>query len=250
MSAQSDIFYFALNGGPNTVAQFSKTDYRSAKITVQASSNAEHQLSEVYLMHDNDLVYIREVNFIYTIDPFVDFTATIDSNNVYLKANTTLPNTDLVIYATLFDNPVTASNKNIDLEKIVAMAAGMASLYPDDKTNYANALTSSLDKEREITELNVRVNTAIAYMQTAEFLGLTSTQQADYINNLANNINNISDSLDQAVASDVETFNELNRKIDSMTLVANMDANYKNPSAKPILDKVLTQEAKTVFSAN
>ena len=140
MPAQSDLFYFGLNGGPNAIAQFSKTTYRGAKITVQASSNVEHQLSEMYLLHDNNLAYIRQLDFIYTTDPFVVFTATIDSNNVYLRATSGLPNTDIVIFATLFDNPVTASDKGVNFDSIVSNATAISSLYPDDKTDYAAAM--------------------------------------------------------------------------------------------------------------
>lgn len=247
MPVQADVFYFGLNGGPNVVAQFSKSEYRSAKITVQASSNVEHQLSDIYLIHDNKLVYIRETDLIYTIDPFVDFTANIDSNNVYLSANTALPNTDLVIYATLFDNPVTSADKTIDLEKILESTASISSLIPDDKTDYAAKLTSSLNKQEEIYLLKRKINESIEYMQTADFTSQTTAFKQAYITDLTNSINSTSNTLNSTVQSDVQAFYDVSKKIESMSTLTNINLGYSNQNTKGLLQKILSSNGKSLF---
>lgn len=249
MPAQSELFYFGLNAGPNTIAEFSKTLYRSARITIQASSGQEHQLSEVYLMHDNTLAYIRELNFIYTSDPFVDYTATIDANTVYLRANSTLPNTDFVIFADLFDNPVTAATQELDLEAVIETASAMESMYPDAKDTYAEALTSSLNKQDDVYLLQRKIDDSIAYMQSAEFDTKDDVFKASYINNLANSINTISESLSQSVDSDVRNYFDMSRQIESMTAVSSFQSAFSGGSAsRQILDKVLKEESKSVFA--
>lgn len=247
MPAQSDLFYFGLNNGPNAVAQFSKMDYRSAKITIQASSNAEHQLSEVYMIHDSKEAYIRQFNFIYTKDPFITYTATIDANNVYLKANSALPNTDLVIFATLFDNPVTAADKSIDLPAIMSAAMSIASLSPTDNTDYAAAMTSSLDKREDVELLNRTINDSLEYMQTAEFLALPDSQQNEYLENLANNINNTANTLNQTVQSDLQAYYDVSKKIESTTALASMTVGVTNKNVSNLMSKVLNSTGKSIF---
>lgn len=249
MPGQVELFYFGLNGGPNTVYEFVKTQYRSAKITIQASSNAEHQLSDVYLMHDNELAYIRQFNYIYTSDPFVEYTATIDSNNVYLKANTLLSNTDLVIYGTLFDNPVTAADQNIDLESVIDVATSVSSMYPDDNTDYTSAMTSSLNKQNDVYVLHRKINDSLAYMEGAEFAAQTPEFKEKYINDLANSINNISETLDSAVNSDIQNYYDVTKKIESMTAVSGLSVGYSDPKTKSLLDKVLKPETVSIFAS-
>jgi hypothetical protein len=247
MPVQSDLFYFSLNGGPNTIAQFSKTSYRSARITIQASSNNEHSLSEIYVLHDNENVYIRELDFIYTIDPFVDYTATIDTNNVYIMANTTLPNTDLVIFANLFDNPVTSADDSIDLEKIIETSSTISSLLPEDKTDYAAQLTSSLNKESDVMNFNRKINDSLEYMTSSAFTALSNTAQATFISSLADFINNTSNTLSESVQSDVQAFYDTSKKIESMSTLTNINLGYSNDNTKGLLQKILNANGKSLF---
>lgn len=249
MPAQIEEFYFALNGGPNTVFDIKKTQYRSARITIQASSNVEHQLSEVYVMHDNNLAYIRQLNFIYTSDPFVEYTATIDANNLYLRANTTLPNTDLVIYGDLFDNPTTAEDQSIDLERIVDISTTMSSLYPNENSDYAASMTSSLEKQNEVYVLYRKIEDGMEYMQTAEFTSASADFKSKYMNDLANSINSISNTLDSAVNTDVQNYYDATKKIESMTAVSGLSSGYSDPNTKRLLSRVLKPEAASIFAA-
>lgn len=247
MPAQSDLFYFGLNGGPNAIAQFSKTTYRGAKITVQASSNVEHQLSEMYLLHDNNLAYVRQLDFIYTTDPFVVFTATIDSNNVYLQATSGLPNTDIVIFATLFDNPVTASDKGVNFESIVSNATAISSLYPDDTTDYAAAMTASLDKKTDLETLQIKIRDGIAYMATAAFNAESDTFKNDFINNLANTINSTATTLDETVQSDVQNYYDVSKKIESASTLAGLTVGMTNPNVSGFMQKILNANGKSIL---
>lgn len=249
MPAQAELFYFGLTGTCN-VAQFKKTEYRSARVTIQASSGAEHQLSEVYVIHDNDNAYLRQLDFIYTIDPYVSYTAQIDSNNVYIQANTSLSNTDLVIYADLFDNPVSSSDKNIDLEKIIESTTSIASLLPDDKTDYVSMVTSSLNKGQELGDINKQINDALVYMQSASFLAQSASFQAGYINSLADSINSKSNTLNNTVQSDVQSFYDISKKIESVSTLTNLNLGYTNDNTKGLLDKILNANNKSLFGGN
>ena len=246
MPAQADLFYFKLNNGPNVIAQFTKTAYRSARVTVQASSNTEHQLTEVYLMHDNTLAYIRELDLIYTTDSFVTYTASIDSNNVYLSANSSLPNTDLVIFGTLFDNPITAGDKSVDLTKIMQISTSMASLYPDDNIDHSMAMTASLDKRDDIYILNKQISLAIDYMQTPSFIGLSDAEKNAYINGLTDKINTSSNTLSETVKSDIQNYYDATKQLESMTTLTNLDSGF-NSSGSALADKVLNSTGKSLF---
>lgn len=247
MPQQTDLFYFGLNNGPNAIAQFSKNDYRSARITLQASSNVEHQLSEVYLIHDNTTAYIRQIDFIYTTDPFIDYTATIDGNNVNLFANSSLANTDIVIFANLFDNPITADDKAVNFDSIVSSAMAVSNMYPSDNTDYAAAMTSSLDKTEDIYLIQMRIDSAIAHMKTAEFNARSTADKNDYINALANAINNTASTLSSSVQADVQAFYDVSKKIEAASALTNINVGVSNPNVKVLMDKVLNANGKSLF---
>lgn len=241
--------YLTLNGGPNAVFEIAKTQHRSAKIVIQASSNAEHQLSEVYVMHDNKKAYIRQLDIIYTTDPFVTYTANINSNTMFLKATSTLANTDLILQADLFVASVAAADKTVDLEGIIDAATSISSLYPNDSTNYADAMTGSLSKQNDVYVLNRKINDSLEYMQTAEFNSQSASFKQKYMDDLANSINTISNTLDTSVDSDLRNYYEATKKIESMTAVSGLSAGYSDPNAKRILDRVLKPEAASIFAA-
>jgi len=249
-SIQTELIYQKLNGGPNLIANFSKTNYRSAKIVIQASSNLSHQLSEMYVIHDGNTAFTSTSNLVNTSSVFTTFTANTDANLVYVYATSSEPNTDLAIFVTNYKNPVEPAEETLYLDSVTQVASLMGAFYPDANTNYADALTSSLNKEKELTELNIRFNKGLEYMQTAEFLAKPTSQQAHYINSLANSINSLSQTLDDAVTSDIENYRQFSRNVDSMALVTDLNSKYANPHSKAILDKVLKRETKVIFAAN
>lgn len=248
MPDANNFLYLNLTGGPNVITQIAKTEYRSGKYMIQASSNNRHQLSEVYVLFDDKTAYIRQYDQIYNIDPFVEYSANVDSGNLYLRATTSISNTSLAVYGELYSHPIIKPDKNIDMQNIMELAVSMSAMYPDDNTDHISALTSSLDVKKELDELNVVIDTSIEYMQTAEFNALTSEQKAAYLNDAANSINRLSNELDSAVESDIANYKDMSRKVQAMTSVATVDAAYRNPKVKPFLDKVLKPEAREVFA--
>jgi hypothetical protein len=250
MTTQEEFLYTSLNNGPNVILEFAMTQYRSAKVTIQASSNTEHQLSEVYIMHDNKKVYIRQLDVIYTIDPFVNYSANTNSNIVYLRATTNLTNTDLVVQATLFDNPNSSEDKTIDLETIIDAATSISSMFPNDTTDYAAEMSKSLSKQNEVYVLQRKIDDSMTYMQSAEFNAQTVEFKEKYINDLANSINTLSSDLDSTVDSDISAYYDATRKIESMTAVSGLSAGYNDPRTKSLLDRVLKPEAASIFASN
>lgn len=247
---ETELIYKGLNGGPNLIANFSKTAFRSVKIMVNASSNLNQQMSEVYVIHDGNTAYMNTSNLIDSLGVFTTFTSNTDNNTVYVYATSSEPNTDLGIYVTSYSIEEPAADEKLYLESVVSTAATMATLYPNSNVDFASALTSSLDKEKQLAELNVRIDRSVAYMQTAEFLAKSAAEQATYMNDLANSINNISEDLNSAVDSDIRAFKQYTQEIESMVTVASLNNQYQDPTAKKILDKVLKRDVKTAFATN
>lgn len=245
---ETELLYKGLNGGPNLIANFSKTTFRSAKIMVNASSNVNQQMSEIYVIHDGNTAYMNTSNLIDSLGVFTTFEANTDNSTVYVYATSSQPNTDLGIYVTSYSIEEPANDEKLHLDSVVSTAALMSTLYPDSNVDFASQLTSCLDKEKQLAELNVRIDRSIAYMQTAEFLARPAAEQASYMNDLASSINNISDDLNSAVDSDIRAFKQYTQDIDSMVTVASLNNQYQNPAGKKILDKVLKRDVKTAFS--
>lgn len=247
---QTDLIYKGLNGGPNLIANFSKTVYKSAKIVVQASANLHQQLSEIYLIHDGNNVFMNTSNMIDSLGVFTTFEANTDNSSVYVYATSSESNTDLGIFITSYMIPEPSNDEKIYLESVISTATTMTALYPNSNVDYAATLTSSLDKEKQLTELNVRIDRSIAYMQTTEFLTKTAAEQAAYMNDLANSINSISEDLNSAVDNDIKAFKQYTTDIESMTTVASLNSQYQDPVGKKILDKVLKRPVRSVFARN
>jgi len=248
--SETELLYKGLNGGPNLIANFSKTAFRSAKITVQASANLHQQMTEIYVIHDGNTAYINTSNMIDSLGVFTTFEANTDNASVYIYATSSESNANLSIFITSYADSIPSVESKMHLESIVATATSMDAFYPNSNVDYASALTSSLDKERQLTELNVRINKSIEYMETAEFLAKSSAQKAEYINDLANNINNISDDLNTAVDNDIKAFNQYTTDIESMAVAATLNGQYQNPVGRKVLNKVLKRDAKTLFQQN
>lgn len=245
------LIYQNLNGGANTITEFRKTQNRSAKYKIQASAETEHMFSDVYVMHDDKIVYIRQVDQIYTIDPFVTYTATIDKNNVYLKATTTLANTNLVVSGELLRHPVTSSDPNMSLESVLAVSSAMSALYPDDNTDHLASMTSSLDLQNEKYKLYRKMTDGFDYMKTAEFAAMDSTFRAKYANDLANTINSASSTMKSTLQKDRENFYAASKKLDAITAVSGINnAYHTNPKSQSLLKRLLSKAAIEVLEAN
>lgn len=228
------------------IMSWNVADYRSAKLYIQGSANAEHQMSELSVIQDNTFLYIRETNQSYTQDPFITFSGTIANNNaVSIMANTSLPNTDFVIYGIMMEVANrSAADSTISQDKILDAAAAMKGLYPDDTTDYVALQTGSLDKEHLVANMDREIRDGLEIMNRPEFAALSTAEQQAFIENLADVINTRSADLQAAIDADIAAIQEVDQKIEAAGLVGGIQSSYADPDAKKLLDKTLNSSVR------
>lgn len=233
------------------VMEWAVTDYRSAKLCIQGSSNSEHQMTELAVIHDNIYVYLRESNQSFTQDTFIQYYAKVDeaNGNVIILANSTLPNTDFTIFGIMLEviNRSSADD-TISQDKILDAATSMRGLYPEDSTDYVKAQTGSLYREDLIATMDREISDGLYTLNTPAFAALTLSEQEAYLNNLANVINTRSADLQTAIDADVNAIADVNNKIEAAGLVGGIQTAYKDPHAKALLDLTLNNTIKAAIS--
>jgi hypothetical protein len=231
------------------IEQFSTTEFRSAKIFVQGSSVNEHQTSELFVIHDNNLVYLREVYLIYTQDPFITFSGEIVDNSVRILANTSLPNTDIVLYGIMLEVAnKSLSDSTISQDKILEAAASMRGLYPEDETDYIQLQAGSLYRENLVAELDREVNDTLVILNSPEFLALSVPEKQARMEELTAVINERSAALQSSIDSDIEAFQDISTKVESGSIVSGISSSYSDPYAKSLLDLTLNSEMKAILN--
>ena len=233
------------------VVEFSTEEFRSAKLFIQGSSVNEHQTSEVFVIHDNDRVYLREVYLIYTQDPFVTFTGNIVSNTVTVYANTALQNTDIILYGIMLEVAnKSKSNNSISQDKILEAAAAMRGLYPDDTTDYVKAMTGSLYREYLVANLDRQINDAIVTLSSPAFDALPEATQQERIEQFATLITERSAEIQASIDSDLAAFSEVSTRVETGSVIANISTAYADPQSKELLDLTLNTEVRTALNSN
>lgn len=227
------------------IISFSAKTFRSAKYFIQATSNNEHQSSEIFVIHDNVRVYTREVDQIYTTDPFIIFTSQFTDNTVKILANTSLPNTDLVIYGIKLEVATKASSKDtITQEKILESAKSMAGFYPSDPTDYIELQASSLLKPNSAYNLQDSIENLVERMTHYTFESLSDAEKESYIRDYANTINRVTLSMQASIDSDIAAHEDITKKIESASVVYGISSSYSDPRAKRLLDLTLQDNVK------
>jgi hypothetical protein len=236
--------YFGVPSGVNTaIISFSSKKYRSAKYLIQCSCNSEHQTSEVYVTHDNSHVYSREVDLIYTRDPFINFTSQIVNNTISILANTILDNTNIVVYGTRLEISTPANSlPEMSQKKILESAAVMRAYYPDSTTDYVLLQSGSLYTGNLVAELSQEVSDIVPLLLHQNFLSLSSGDKSTYISNLANAINTKSQSIQASIDSDITQYMNIAKQLEAVGIVSSIVFNYSN--SKSVLDLTLTSKIK------
>jgi hypothetical protein len=230
------------------VLEFDTRDIRSCKLFIQGSSGNEHQTSEVFLIHDNSLVYLREVFQAYTRDPYLEFTASLTGNTVYLKANTSLVNTDIIVLGTGIPSAERASsNSDISQDSIISAAAAMKGLYPDDTTDYVALQAGSLFRENLVAELDREIADAVAVMNSPEFDALDDVNKAARMTQLTNGINERRAALQASIDADLSAVANVSSQVEMGAAVAGIAMSYSDPNAKALLDLTLNSATKAAL---
>lgn len=222
------------------IAHFNPQKIRSAKFFVQATSNIDHQSSEIFVVHDNQRVYTREVDVIYTHDPFVTFTSEFTASNVTILATSTKVNTDMVIHSIRLPVITKAnSDHTFDQGKIIDNARAMVGFFPEDNVDYIATQSGSLTRSNTVSELNTQINEALVKLQSSEFTSLSTENKKTYINNIASAINTKSVSLQQSIDSDLTAYSELENIINAADVVSTLVVNYASVDTKRLFDATI-----------
>lgn len=248
-SGEETNFFYDVPGNTNTtIVSFSVNKVRSAKYFVQGSVGLDHQTSEVYIIHDSNTAFTRELGLIYTRNPFIKFTSKIESNTLSLIANSAIPNVDIVVYGVKLQVATKSSSLNaISQEKILESARGLSGFYPEDTTDYVRLQANSLFNTGTISTLDQTVSQMLDYLTNSTFNQLTLSQKQQYINDYANTINNITAEMQQFIDSDIAAQQEVSRKLESASLLYSVSNNYSDPNAKTLLDLTLTDTVKNTL---
>lgn len=253
------IYYFNMNNSvgsnSNTIIEFSKEDYRSAKFTIQASSQnlvsnaVYHQVSDIFLIHDGASLNVAETNKLTTNGNFITYFGDIYNGNVRIRANSYQPNVDFVMFSQVFEVATKAElNQSISFDSIIQNAQAYQALFPDDTTNYIELQAGSLFKQDLVNQISTTIEELELKMIGRDFEALSNSQKAAVINGIANTINTQSDALQASIDSDTQNFEDVNRQLEVASLVANIQNTYADPNAKVLID--LTSNTNFITALN
>lgn len=237
-TSQSTTDNFVYNELPTnlgtTIISFSAKEFRSAKYFIQGSAGIEHQMSEYSIIHDSNTVFGREIDTTYTIDPFIKFSASIANGSISLTANSSLPNTSLVIYGIrlMIAKPAT-SYTNISQYKIIENHQ-ILNAHENTQTDYISQQTSSLGQESTLAGLSEFIQEMFTDMQT----GSTAEKQQK-LTTAATTINTFGATLRSAMTADYDAYADLTKRAEAMKLAYNWSKGYEDENVKPLLDKTL-----------
>lgn len=238
-SGYSNFFDIAANSYVATVT-FNPALYRTGKYMVQASSGDNHQASEVFVIHDNTYVYTKEVNLVYTSDPFVTYSATINTSSVTLLAKSSLPNTDLVVYGIELQNSSKATNdQTFSQEKILQYAQSMRAFYPDDKTDYVAKMAGTLYNTRPVGNLAFQIKEISSVFNSNEFNSLSVSAKNEFLRNYANTINNSVKEIQDSINNDLANYKDVINKVTVGTKISTITSQYNNEQAQKLLQLTL-----------
>lgn len=231
-----EYFGLALNT-PTTVISFDAKKFRSAKYYVQATAQTEHQMSELYVLHDTKNAFFRQVDTNYTKDPFISFTSSFVNNTVNIIANTTVSNTDLVMHGVKLQIASKAeSYEKISLYKMLEMHERLNAFYRDG-TNYLGNMANSLMKFTDVVNLKYQLETSINSLKASGSGGNLLTQ-ASVLSNTAN-------VLQSSIDSDHTYYRNYRKTFETIDLSYLMARNYNDdPNVKTILDLILNNSTK------
>lgn len=253
------VYYFNMNNSvgsnSNTIIEFSKEDYRSAKFTIQASSQnlvsnaVYHQVSDVFLIHDGASLNIAETNKLTTNGNFITYFGDIYNGNVRIRANSVQPNVDFVMYSQVFEVATKAElNQSISFDAIIQNAQAYQALFPEDTTNYVELQAGSLFKQNLVNEISTTIEELELKLTGRDFEALSNAQKAAVINSVATTINNQSGALQASIDADTQNYEDVNRQLEIASLVANIQNTYADPNAKVLID--LTSNTNFITALN
>jgi hypothetical protein len=240
-SEYSTFFGLEANSFTNIIS-FPANKYRSGKYLVQASADKEHQLTELYVMHDNKNVFLREVLMVMTQDPFVVFTGTLVDNTVRVLANTAYSNTDMVVDGTRLQIATKAkSSAQISQKKILEQAAAMRAYAPSNKTDHVAAQAGSILKVSLVADLSQKIKDIVPLMRDPSFVS-SQGGEAGALTFMANTINTMCLDLQNSVDNDIASYDNIAKQIEALEVLYILQTHYAN--SKSVVELTTTSSVK------
>lgn len=237
-------FYYNLPvGTPTIIGSFSAKYYRSAKYQIQATSGSEHQLTDYMVIHDNNLAYARVVDDVYTRDPYVTYSGVLSAGKVNIYANTTIANTDLVVYGTKIQIAKDSSSPEKMTQFKILDSHSMLSAYYNDGVDYVSLQTGSLSRSNTVSELAREFTDALGILSSASFSGLTTGAKQALLISLADAINSRSESLQASIDADYYQYQLAEKKVQALRILNQLSTNYDG-YAKTLIDQTTLDTVK------
>lgn len=247
-STIEDLTLNDVSGNYQQIITFSANKFRSAKYWVQASAGHEHQASEIYLIHDNNLVYTREISTVYSQDPFIELTAQLSNGAISILANTAYPNTDFVIHGTRLRIARNSdSYEKISQTKIISNAQLLAD-FLHDGVDYVAYQSASLLSPNLIGNLVREVSDAIAEIGSLYFTGLNVAAQQAILLKWSSSIITRNEALQSSIDMDYAAYQEVARQVEALGIAYSLTAGYQNPLSKTVLTSTLNNTVKTILN--
>lgn len=244
-SVTEQYFYYNLPASVSTqFGSFNAKYYRSAKYYVQATAAKEHQLTELMVVHDNSFAYARVVDDVYTRDPFVTYNAILSGGKINLYANTTIANTDLVVYGTKLQIAKDSSSPERMSQFKILDSHNILSTYYNDGTDYISLQTQSLQRGNTVAELQRDFNDTLNLLVIPPFTTMSTADKQNFILSQANAINNLNRSLQSYIDSDYTQYQIAEKKAQAIRILNQMSNSYSDPYAKNLIDSTTLDSVK------
>lgn len=244
-TATETFFYNNLPVGvPTIVCSFNAKYYRSAKYYIQATAGVEHQLTDFMVVHDNNIAYARVVNDVYTIDPYTTYTGVFSAGKINVYANTSLSNTNLVIYGTKIQIAKNSSSPEKMSQRKILEAHDYLTAYFRDGTNYAGLQSGSLSKGVLAVNLQIAIADAINLMSSAGFIASSTATKQQILTESAAAINTKSQALQDSIDADFAQYQLVQKKASALRIVNQLSTSYADPLAKSIVSSTTLDSVK------
>lgn len=226
------------------ITSFNTKKVRSAVYYIQASAGIEQQLTNLSVIHDGGVVYVRNTNINYSIDPYVTYKCNVDNETVNLIANTILSNTSIILTGNKIKlAQAIKTNPNMTNYKILGNAKKLNEFYQTDK-DYITPQTSSMSSGSAVSIIQESITKTIEYTQGFQFSALSLQAKKDYLNAQANTINTNKSSIKESIESDLVEFDTQSKKVAALEYGVLISTVYEQKNCKALLDVILKENVR------
>jgi len=245
-STEEEVLFLANTANVTyTILSFNAKQFRSAKYFVQATCVREHQLSELYIIHDNVLPYVREVGTTYTQDPYVDFSASLVNGVLSVLAKSQVANTSYLISGKRLKIAKTGLAHTEMSQGRILENAQLLTAYLADGVDYVAYQSASLFKANLIAELARELRDMIAWMSSSTFDGLSLSDKQNTLLSYAETLNMRNAAIQIAIETDYTAYETVKKQLTALSVAFDITSNYANANARPVLTATLNNTINT-----